>query len=154
MMKNHFGHKDSVSPKNKQLFESNISDKPGTSTQIFNSASQLSAELKSKISKPTLKKKCISQCKQQPTLVNTNFAREINTVTQVNTDDSDDSESVILKPLRVKKSKNIPSQILDLLREEKKETVENNKMFFNLMGCLVELEEEKLKVLKSYSTKE
>jgi len=48
-MKNHFGYKDSVSPKNKKLFESSIIDKPGTSTQnvVYNSAPQLSTELKS-----------------------------------------------------------------------------------------------------------
>lgn len=116
-MKNHFGYKDSVSPKNKQLFESNITDKPGTSTQsvMYNTAPQLSAELKSKINKTSLKRKCISQ--SQPTLVNNNVAKDI-TVTHVNTDDSDDSDSVILKPVRNKK-KNIPYQILDLLREEK-----------------------------------
>lgn len=66
---------------------------------------------------------------------------------------TDDSDSINLKQVRVKNKKNIPSQILDLLREEKKETAENNKQFFNLMGRLVELEEEKLKVLKSNSYK-
>lgn len=154
-MKNHFGHKDSVSPKNKQLFESNITDKQRTSTQsiVYNSAPKLSAELESKKSKPTLKRKCISQHEPQSSLVNTNVETEINTC-QVNTADSDDSDSVTLKPLRRKNKKNIPSQILDLLREEKKEAVENNKLFFNLMGRLVELEEEKLKVLKSNSIKE
>ncbi|KAF0683860.1 Uncharacterized protein FWK35_00037379, partial [Aphis craccivora] len=46
IMKNHFGHKDSVLPKNKQLFEPSIIDKSGTSTQnvVYNSAAQLSAE--------------------------------------------------------------------------------------------------------------
>lgn len=153
-MKQHFGHKDSFSPKNYQLFESKITDKSGTSTQsiAYNSAPKLAAELKTKISKPTLKRKC--QYDLQPPLVNTNVATGRNTTTKVNTTDSDDSDSGILKPVKVKNKKYIPSQILDLLREEKKERVENNKLFFNLMGRLVELEEEKLKVLKSNSTKE
>lgn len=44
------------------------------------------------------------------------------------------------------------SQILDLLKEEKKETQENNKEFFSLMGRLIELEEEKIQILKSKTT--
>ena len=118
-MKNHFGHKDSVSPKNKQLFESNITDKPGTSTQsiVYNSAPKLSAELNLKISKPTLKRKCISLYESQSSssLVNTNVETEINT-SQVNTAYSDDSDSVTLKPLRGKNK----------LEEEKLKVLKSN----------------------------
>lgn len=87
-MKNHFGQKDSVLPKNKQLFESSIIDKPGTSTQnvVYNSAAQLSAELKSKINKPTLKRKCISQCKSQSTSMDTNVDKDITEIRE-NTND-------------------------------------------------------------------
>lgn len=103
-MKNHFGHKDSVLPKNKQLFESSIIDKPGTPLQnvVYNSAAQLSAELKSKINKPTLKRKCISQCKSQSTSMDTNVDKDITEIRE-NTNDSDDSDSINLKQVRVKK---------------------------------------------------
>jgi len=93
-MKNHFGHKNLVLLKNKQLFESSIIDKPRTSTQnvVYNSAPQLSAELKSKINKPTLKRKCISQCKSQSTSMDTNVDKDITEIGE-NTNDSDDSDS-------------------------------------------------------------
>jgi len=83
--------------------------------------------------------------------MDTNVDKDITEIRE-NTNDSDDSDSINLKQVRVKNKKNIPFQILDLLRGKKKETAENNKQFFNLMG-LVELEEEKLKVLKSNSYK-
>lgn len=44
-------------------------------------------------------------------------------------DESESSDFVTLKPCKTKK-KNIQSEILDLLKEEKKETQENNKQFF------------------------
>ncbi|KAF0721548.1 Uncharacterized protein FWK35_00021245, partial [Aphis craccivora] len=80
----------------------------------------------SKINKSTLKRKCISQCKSQSTSMDTNVDKDITEIRE-HINDSDDSDSINLK--QVKKNK---------------ERAENNKQFFNLMGRLVELEEENL----------
>lgn len=149
-MKNYFGHKDSVTPKVKELFESAITSNKESSQQnlIYNSASQLSDKLKSKVNKPLLKRKYLNQSTSVPNddkLNNSGY-------TQVSSDASEDSDSASITPIRVKKKKNVQSQILDLLNEDKKETQENNKQFFNLMGRLIELEEEKLKILKQKTT--
>lgn len=147
-MKNHFGHKDSVIPKPKHLFESSItSDNLSSINQkiTYNSATQLSNQLNTKINK-SLKRKC----PQQPTN-NTHNIPNVSETTHEDTDESESSDFVTLKPSKTKKN-NIQSEILDLLKEEKKETQENNKQFFNLMERLIGLEEEKLKILKEKST--
>lgn len=149
-MKNYFGHKDSVTPKVKQLFESAITSNKESSQQnlIYNSATQLSDKLKSKVNKPLLKRKYLNQSTSVPNDDKLNNSGH----TQVSSDASEDSDSASITPIRVKKKKNVQSQILDLLNEDKKETQENNKQFFNLMGRLIELEEEKLKILKQKTT--
>lgn len=153
-MNNYFGRKDSVTPKAKQLFESAItSDKQSSHHNvIYNSAILLSDELKSK----PLKRKYLDQSTSQATSLNNDSPNSdtpsTSGYTQVDSNASEDSDSASLKPTRLKKKKNVQAQILDLLKEDKKETQENNKQFFNLMGRLIELEEEKLKILKSKTT--
>lgn len=155
-MKNNFGHKDSVSPKVQQLFESSIHSNKESSQQnsVYNSATQLSDKLNSKTNKPFLKPKQNNKSTPKTTYVNTKDDSTLSNssgYTLQGSDESEDSDSVSIKP-RVKKKKNVQSQILDLLKEEKKETQENNKQFFSLMGRLIELEEEKIQILKSKTT--